>query len=218
MTLVDDIRTSLRDTTPVYAVVGATDLAVHRARLVREQARRIDLAAVPARLQQRLTTTAVQVPAVAVSRTLGAAGRAEEAYGEARRARPPPRAARAGPAGHPGPAHPGQHHAGPRSRRHQHGAQGRRRHGARRPRHPDARPHRRRDRRGRRPRVGDHPHGAHQVGREAHPHHRDEARGDRPHHREVGSHQRPHHGVHRDEGDEARGGEGRRLTACRAHR
>ncbi|GAB3681804.1 hypothetical protein [Angustibacter aerolatus] len=82
MTLVDDIRTSLRDTTPVYAVVGATDLAVHRARLVREQARRIDLAAVPARLQQRLTTTAVQVPAVAVSRTLGAAGRAEEAYGE----------------------------------------------------------------------------------------------------------------------------------------
>ena len=73
MTIVNDLRKSVTDTTAVYAVVGVTDLAVEKVRAVRDLAR-TDLA--PGRLSAR----AQRVPTDAVTLTLEAAGRAEEAY------------------------------------------------------------------------------------------------------------------------------------------
>lgn len=86
MTLVNDLRKSVTDTTPVYVVVGATDLAVEKVRAVRDLARvdlarieraRADLARVDAK---QLSQRAQRVPTAAVTLTLEAAGRAEEAY------------------------------------------------------------------------------------------------------------------------------------------
>ena len=73
MTIVNDLRKSVTDTTAVYAVVGITDLAVEKVRAARDLAR-TDLA--PGRLSAR----AQRVPTDAVTLTLEAAGRAEEAY------------------------------------------------------------------------------------------------------------------------------------------
>lgn len=69
MTLVNDLRKSVTDTTPVYAVVGATDLAVAKVRAAR---REFD--------PKQLSARAQRVPTVAATLTLEAAGRAEEAY------------------------------------------------------------------------------------------------------------------------------------------
>lgn len=76
MTLVNDIRKSVADTTPVYAVVGVTDLAVEKVRSAQNRA-------VQARTSLELKTLrarAQQVPTVAVTLTLEAAGKAEETY------------------------------------------------------------------------------------------------------------------------------------------
>lgn len=69
MTLVNDLRKSVTDTTPVYAVVGVTDLAVEKMRAARIE---LDPRALSARAQR--------VPTNAVTLTLEAAGKAEEAY------------------------------------------------------------------------------------------------------------------------------------------
>ena len=76
MNLVDEIRGTA--STPVYAVVGITDLAVETARKARA-----DLE--PAALQERvlrLQTRAQRETVAAVSRSLETAGRAEERYDE----------------------------------------------------------------------------------------------------------------------------------------
>ncbi len=69
MTIVNDLRRSVTDTTAVYAVVGVTDLAVEKVR-----AARLELD------PKHLSARAQRVPTVAVTLTLEAAGRAEEAY------------------------------------------------------------------------------------------------------------------------------------------
>lgn len=69
MTLVTDLRRSLTDSTPVYAVMGVTDIAVQTVR-----AARVELD------PKQLSARAQRVPATAVTLTLEAAGRAEEAY------------------------------------------------------------------------------------------------------------------------------------------
>lgn len=84
MTIVNELRRSVIDTTPVYVVVGVTDLAVEKVRAARSQAERARAFAVaaidldPRHLQAR----AQRVPTVAVTMTLEAAGRAEETYDE----------------------------------------------------------------------------------------------------------------------------------------
>lgn len=69
MATVADIRKNVTDLNALYAVVGATDLAVERLRSTGAQLQ-------PRRLQAR----AEQVPTLAVSRVLEAAGKAEDAY------------------------------------------------------------------------------------------------------------------------------------------
>ena len=69
MTLVAELRRSVTDTTPVYAVVGVTDLAVEKVR-----AARADLS------PKQLSARAQRVPTAAVTFTLEAAGKAEETY------------------------------------------------------------------------------------------------------------------------------------------
>jgi heparin binding hemagglutinin HbhA len=93
MNMVDDLRKSVTDATPVYAVVGATELVVAKAREIGEKAREVgEVAAVQVRAQvgkarDDLDVTAVramaqQAPTRAVGKGLEVAARAEEVYGD----------------------------------------------------------------------------------------------------------------------------------------
>ncbi|SDP45671.1 hypothetical protein SAMN04489867_2521 [Pedococcus dokdonensis] len=87
MALVADIRKNVIDTTPVFAAVGLTDLAVEKVRDARVKATavRIDLDAtkLQAKAQARVTEAAEQaqeLPALALNRGLEIAGKAAETY------------------------------------------------------------------------------------------------------------------------------------------
>lgn len=87
MALVADIRKNVIDTTPVFAAVGLTDLAVEKVRGARVKATsvRVDLDAtkLQAKAQARVTEAAEQaqeLPALALNRGLEIAGKAQETY------------------------------------------------------------------------------------------------------------------------------------------
>jgi len=93
MTLITEIRKNVAESTPLMAVVGATDYAVERVRAAAKDAsaRRGEFAErvqalekVPALVEERvrkIDTKSVQaVPAAAVARALEAAGRFEQSY------------------------------------------------------------------------------------------------------------------------------------------
>jgi heparin binding hemagglutinin HbhA len=93
MTLVSEIRKSVIDTTPVYAAVGVTDLAVEMVRdaRVRAAAARADFdaSALQDKAVKRAEKVAEQVaeqaqhlPARALNQTLEAAGKAHTTYAE----------------------------------------------------------------------------------------------------------------------------------------
>jgi heparin binding hemagglutinin HbhA len=87
MTLVNDIRKSVTDKTPVLALVGATDLVVEKVRAARELAGsqaaqvRADLSSVDVDVDV-LRGKAQQVPVLAMTKTIELAGKAEETYGD----------------------------------------------------------------------------------------------------------------------------------------
>ena len=94
MTLVKDIRKTVTDTTPVYAAVGVTDLAVEMVRAVRI---RVGVRAAAARADldvsalqdkavkraEKVAEQAQQIPALALNQTLEVAGKAHEVAGKA---------------------------------------------------------------------------------------------------------------------------------------
>jgi hypothetical protein len=93
MTLITEIRKNVSESTPLMAVVGATDYVVERARAAAKDAPRIQgelkervqaLEKVPALVEERVkkidTKSLQAVPAAAVARALEAAGRAEQSY------------------------------------------------------------------------------------------------------------------------------------------
>jgi heparin binding hemagglutinin HbhA len=87
MTLVADITKTVTESTPVYAAVGATDLAVEKVRdaRVRAQAARTELSAdkIQARVAKRATVVTEQaqhVPVLALNRSLELASRAVGGY------------------------------------------------------------------------------------------------------------------------------------------
>ena len=91
MAFVADIRKTVTDTTPVFAAVGLTDLAVEKVRDARVKATvkatgvRVDLdpAALQTKAQVRVTEVAEQaqeLPALALNRSLELAGKAQETY------------------------------------------------------------------------------------------------------------------------------------------
>ena len=93
MTLVKDIRKTVTDTTPVYAAVGVTDLAVEMVRAVRVRigaraaAARgdLDVSALQGKAVKRaekVAEQAQQIPALALNQTLEVAGKAHETYSE----------------------------------------------------------------------------------------------------------------------------------------
>jgi tartrate dehydratase beta subunit/fumarate hydratase class I family protein len=89
MTLVKDIRKNITDTTPVYAAVGATDLAVERLREARTRAGAVhldlDVRVIQDRAVKRFEKTAEQVqqiPAQVRDQTVQAAGKARETYSD----------------------------------------------------------------------------------------------------------------------------------------
>ena len=87
MARVADIRKTVTDTTPVYAVVGLTDLAVEKVREARLKARTVGAELDPSALQARAQARAAEaveqgreLPALALNRTLVLAGKAQEEY------------------------------------------------------------------------------------------------------------------------------------------
>jgi heparin binding hemagglutinin HbhA len=87
MTLVKDIRKTVTDTTPVYAAVGATDLAVERLREARTRAAAVHLDLDVSALQDRaakrfemVTEQVQQIPAQVRNQTVEVAGKARETY------------------------------------------------------------------------------------------------------------------------------------------
>jgi len=82
MTFVKDIRKTVTDTTPVYAALGATDLAVERLREARDRAAGVrlglDVSAIQDRAAKRFETVTEQVR----SQRAEAAGKARETYTE----------------------------------------------------------------------------------------------------------------------------------------
>lgn len=84
-----ELTKALRDATPVYAAVGATDFAVEQVRRARTRAEQLRAELTREDLRRRadeLAAQAQQVPNEAFSRTALAAGRAHDAYtGFARR-------------------------------------------------------------------------------------------------------------------------------------
>jgi tartrate dehydratase beta subunit/fumarate hydratase class I family protein len=91
MTLVKDIRKTFTDTTPVYAAVGVTDLAVERLRDVRARATTraaavrvdLDITTMQDRAVKRfekVTEQAQQIPVQFRSQTIEAAGKARVTY------------------------------------------------------------------------------------------------------------------------------------------
>ena len=89
MTFVSDFRKSLTDTTPVYAAVGVTDLAVEKVRYagVRAAAARADfhISSLQDKAVKRAELVAEQaqhIPAKALEQTLESAGKAQATYAE----------------------------------------------------------------------------------------------------------------------------------------
>lgn len=87
MTLVNDIRKTVTDTTPVYAAVGATDLAVERLRGARTRAAAVRLDLDVSGLQdkaakrvEKVAGQAQQIPAQVRNQRAEVAGRARETY------------------------------------------------------------------------------------------------------------------------------------------
>ena len=87
MTFVKDIRKTVTDTTPVYAALGATDLAVERLREARDRAAAIrldlDVSAIQDRAVKRfeqVTEQVQQIPAQVRNQRVEAAGKARETY------------------------------------------------------------------------------------------------------------------------------------------
>jgi heparin binding hemagglutinin HbhA len=87
MTLVKDIRKTVTDTTPVYAAVGVTDLAVERLRDARTRAaavrKDLDVSAMQDRAVKRFEKVpeqVLQIPAQVRSQTVEVAGKARETY------------------------------------------------------------------------------------------------------------------------------------------
>lgn len=76
MALATDLRRSVTDTTPLLALVGATDLAVEYVRDAGDRITSID----PAKLGSGVAHSVQQAPANAVAAALEAAGRAEARY------------------------------------------------------------------------------------------------------------------------------------------
>ena len=89
MTLVNDIRKTVTDTTPVFAAVGVTDLAVEKVREARARAlaARADLNVSAMqdkaiKRAEKLAEQAQHVPALTLNQTLEVAGKAQETYAE----------------------------------------------------------------------------------------------------------------------------------------
>jgi tartrate dehydratase beta subunit/fumarate hydratase class I family protein len=89
MTLVKDIRKTVTDTTPVFAVVGVTDLAVERLRDARVRAAAVRHDFTVTALQdkavkriEKVTEQAQQIPADVRSQTAEAADKAQHTYAE----------------------------------------------------------------------------------------------------------------------------------------
>ncbi len=89
MTIVQDIRKTVTDTTPVYAAVGITDLAVERLRdaRVRAAAVRLDLNVSTVQDKavkrfEKVSEQAQQIPARFRSQTVEVADKAKETYAE----------------------------------------------------------------------------------------------------------------------------------------
>jgi heparin binding hemagglutinin HbhA len=93
MTLVKDIRKTVTDTTPVYAAVGVTDLAIERLREARTRAATraaavrtdLDVSVMQDRAVKRfekVTEQAQQIPAQVRNQTVEVAGKARETYSE----------------------------------------------------------------------------------------------------------------------------------------
>lgn len=84
MSLVSDIRKTVTYTTPVYAVVGATDLAVEKVRGARVLAD-FQISAFQGKAVQRaeqVAEQAQQLPTLALNQTLEVAGKAQATYAE----------------------------------------------------------------------------------------------------------------------------------------
>jgi tartrate dehydratase beta subunit/fumarate hydratase class I family protein len=89
MTIVHDIRKTVTDTTPVYAVVGATDLAVERLREARTRAAAVRQDLRVSTLQdkavkrfEKVTDQAQSIPAQVKEQGAEVAGKARETYSE----------------------------------------------------------------------------------------------------------------------------------------
>jgi heparin binding hemagglutinin HbhA len=82
MTFVKDIRKTVTDTTPVYAALGATDLAVERLREARDRAAGVRLDLDVTAIQDRAAKRFEQVTAQVRSQRAEAAGKARETYTE----------------------------------------------------------------------------------------------------------------------------------------
>ena len=89
MTLAHDIRKIVKDTNPVYAVVGVTDLAVERLREARSHAAAVHLDLDVSVMQDRaakrfekVAEQAQQIPAQVRSQTVEVAGKARETYSD----------------------------------------------------------------------------------------------------------------------------------------
>ena len=96
MTIAHDIRKTVTDTTPVFAAVGATDLAIEKVRVARDRAvaakdravaagADLDVSALQDRAIKRAEKVAEQaqhMPALALNQTLEATGKAQRAYAD----------------------------------------------------------------------------------------------------------------------------------------
>lgn len=89
MTLVKDIRKTVTDTTPVFAAVGVTDLAVEivrdagvRAAAVRAEFDVTTLQNKAIKRAEKVADQAQHIPALALNQTLEVAGKAQQTYSE----------------------------------------------------------------------------------------------------------------------------------------
>jgi hypothetical protein len=87
MAFVADIRKSVTDTTPVYAAVGLTDLAVEKVRHASLRAAAVRGELEPTKLQTKaqarvaeVAETGKELPGLAFNRSLELAGKAQESY------------------------------------------------------------------------------------------------------------------------------------------
>lgn len=84
MSVIQDLRKTV-DTTPFFAAVGVTDLAVEKVREARLRAEKARADLAPTKVQARATTLADQVreiPAVVINETLVIGGKVAEGYGD----------------------------------------------------------------------------------------------------------------------------------------